>query len=199
MIDRAEAERRVAAELARTGDGPDVVVVPERTIERPGGWIVFIDSERHLETGEHARMLVGNAPFLVSRRFGSVHRGSCARSIEQHVDDLDRFVAEGLDPPPPRQAPPPREEEVAEAVARVAELRRRGPPGASPRRARDEEASRPPPPPRWRPAPGRASRPSATLRLCVVLLLVLVVGWLVHRAVEDRGRARTGPERLSDR
>jgi len=85
MIDRETAERLVKAEFRRRDFPDDVVLLVEHTIERPFGWVFFYNTRRFVETGDHRFGLVGNAPFIVDRRDGSVHPTTTSRPIGEII------------------------------------------------------------------------------------------------------------------
>lgn len=85
MITRTQAEDIVMAELARRGAGEDVVIVDESTVERPFGWLFIYNTRHYLETGDPRDALVGNDPWIVDRRDGSLHEGRTSQTIEQII------------------------------------------------------------------------------------------------------------------
>ena len=86
MITRKQAEDIVMAELARRGAGEDVVIVDEDTVERPFGWLFVYNTRQFLETRRIADSLVGNDPWIVDRRDGSLHEGRTSQTIEQIIE-----------------------------------------------------------------------------------------------------------------
>lgn len=52
-------------------DGP--ALQWDATVELDFGWVFYWNSRRFLETGDVRHALVGNSPFVVDRRDGSVH------------------------------------------------------------------------------------------------------------------------------
>jgi Immunity protein 35 len=84
MID-ARAAKSIAQQFmakARTGD---LVLLEGRTIERGFGWVFFYDSKRFAESGEIGARLIGNSPFIVSRKDGKVHLTRTAHPIEFYI------------------------------------------------------------------------------------------------------------------
>jgi len=78
-----------AAELAQTwvrvvtGDG--CVIVPERTLKRPYGWVFFYDSRAFLASKKRSDMVAGNAPILVDRIEGEVRVTGIAPPLESYL------------------------------------------------------------------------------------------------------------------
>ena len=91
-LDRAQAEAAALAYLhgpdAQSGD--ELVVVPDSTVEKPYGWVLFVQSRRYLESGDFREQLVGIGPVVVLRD-GAVHTLPSALPSE---DALDAFEAE---------------------------------------------------------------------------------------------------------
>ena len=68
MLNRASALERVLKrlkELAPAGDR--WVVLDDKTIEKPYGWIYFYNSERFVATGDPIFRLAGNGPVFVNK------------------------------------------------------------------------------------------------------------------------------------
>jgi len=53
--------------------------------EHEPGWVFFYDSIQHHLTGELRDAVAGNAPLLVDRTDGSVHRTGTARPISEYM------------------------------------------------------------------------------------------------------------------
>ena len=70
-----------------------LVMVRERTLEKPFGWVFFYTSKRWLETGETKFAVAGNAPFLVKRDTGQVHVFGTARSIDHYIEQFEQAIS----------------------------------------------------------------------------------------------------------
>lgn len=65
-------------------DGVEVMLFPERTIERDFGWVFFYGSPNA------SVAIAGNAPFIVDKRDGSVHSTGTAYPIEEYLQSYAR-------------------------------------------------------------------------------------------------------------
>jgi hypothetical protein len=66
-----------------------VVVLRERTIEKPYGRIYFYQSKSYLELGDDSFMLAGNGP-VVFMADGTRHHLGTARSPEAEIAEFER-------------------------------------------------------------------------------------------------------------
>ena len=95
MLTREDAHRLVADRLARdagasVGEGDELVIVEESTIERSWGWVVFYTSKRWRETQDVRYALAGNAPYLVERSSGSAIVLGTSHSVEHYIATYER-------------------------------------------------------------------------------------------------------------
>jgi hypothetical protein len=76
MLDTEPAKNIVLKYLSENWNLPDayLVIVDSLTIERDFGWVFFYDSSKHLATGALSDALAGNAPVIVNKHDGSLHR-----------------------------------------------------------------------------------------------------------------------------
>ena len=75
-----------AARLSREG-GIELVVWELATVERPVGWVFFLQSRDYLSTGDGGAVAIGVAPLLVDRRDGSLHRLETGTHWSQQLDE----------------------------------------------------------------------------------------------------------------
>jgi hypothetical protein len=76
MIDWATAWHRASDYVAakQLADEEDSAIIDQaRSLEYDFGWVIFYNSRKFLEQGDRGAVLVGNVPFVVDRRDGSVH------------------------------------------------------------------------------------------------------------------------------
>jgi hypothetical protein len=73
------------------------VLLADDCREYPFGWLFFYQSKTHVDTGDRRFALLGNVPFIVDRRDGSVHvtRTNWAEAVAEYQH---RFAA-GDEPP----------------------------------------------------------------------------------------------------
>jgi hypothetical protein len=92
MIDKDFA-RRLASEHIEEGcqteDGVTPVILDDKTIERPFGWVFFYESREYLDTRDLALRMIGNAPLIVDRRDGSIHVTGTAEPIEHYIKEYE--------------------------------------------------------------------------------------------------------------
>jgi hypothetical protein len=72
VISRAEAAAVVEAHLNTTYATGGIRFVTTRLDERPSSWVVYYDSEAHLESPSVLDHLAGNRPLVVSKATGKV-------------------------------------------------------------------------------------------------------------------------------
>jgi hypothetical protein len=53
--------------------GDDILIQQDKTVETEVGWVFYYNSRSFIETGDFQKMLMGNAPILVTREHGKVH------------------------------------------------------------------------------------------------------------------------------
>jgi hypothetical protein len=96
MLTRAGAQLQVFLELRnRFGlrSGPDeLVIVEERTIERPWGWVFFWTTRGWLNGDTHYA-LGGNAPILINRYDVSMRGCATSRSIQECIAEYERELS----------------------------------------------------------------------------------------------------------
>src|SRR2546423_582937 len=103
MIDKAAALCVAREHLARYRTGHcELALAEDRVLERPFGWIFFYNSRQFLETGDDRHALLGNAPFIVDRRDGSVHATGTGRPLQHYIERYERER-----PPDPAPSPAP--------------------------------------------------------------------------------------------
>lgn len=66
-----------------------VVLIEDRTITKPYGWIFFYDSERFLNTEDISYALAGNAPIVVLKDGSMRYVNTGAQPIQMSIDALD--------------------------------------------------------------------------------------------------------------
>lgn len=71
--------------------GEEFVVVNDRTLERPYGWIFFYETRAYVDTGDELARAVGNAPLLVEKETGKVHVAGSERPIEEYLGVFERY------------------------------------------------------------------------------------------------------------
>jgi hypothetical protein len=87
----AEAHLRAPSpwQYPNSPDPADFVILDERTLELPYGWVFFYDWRRHVETGAFEDSLAGNAPVLVTRD-GAVHETGTAYPLDRYLANFER-------------------------------------------------------------------------------------------------------------
>lgn len=88
MLNRASALERVLRRLEESAPGGERwVVLDDKTIEKPYGWIYFYNSERFVVTGDPLYRLAGNGPVFVNK-------GTETIDFFGSIPTLDVIVAE---------------------------------------------------------------------------------------------------------
>ena len=93
MISRDEA-REIALEFANrddpySPDSPEMVILDDSTRELSWGWVFFIDSKLHVETGEFQHAVAGNAPIFVNRESGVATPSGTAEPVEHYIREYE--------------------------------------------------------------------------------------------------------------
>lgn len=91
----------VAASGDSSHDHDKLIILDEKTIERPWGWVFFYDSLQHQESGDIKYLLIGNAPYLVNRNDGSIHSTGTSSPIENYIAEYESQLASGVSEPSP--------------------------------------------------------------------------------------------------
>ena len=86
--DLTAAERKILGIYPE--ENHELVILGDQTIEGEFGWVFFWTSRTHQESGDIQHALVGNAPFLVSRKDGSLHETGTALPIEDYIETFIR-------------------------------------------------------------------------------------------------------------
>ncbi|MGC4032599.1 MAG: YrhB domain-containing protein [Tepidisphaeraceae bacterium] len=92
MLTYQEAEQLAVAWVAIcTAD--QAVLVTERTMTKPYGWVFFYQSRAYLQTGDEGEILLGNAPIIIDRVNGEVRVTGTARPIEKYLTEFEASLA----------------------------------------------------------------------------------------------------------
>lgn len=67
----------------------DVVVLDELTLEKPYGWVLFVESKEFVETGNLEACIAGNGPIVVLQD-GSVHMLGSGRPTDEALLQFER-------------------------------------------------------------------------------------------------------------
>lgn len=96
MISYEEASARVAEALTRWPDGQEtgdsLVILHERTMEKPWGWVFFYTSKQFHETGDFRFALAGNAPYIVERETGRLIESGTASPLDDYIANYERTL-----------------------------------------------------------------------------------------------------------
>ena len=84
----ADARRKIDSMLIELGKhvAGGVVVLEERTITKPYGWIFFYSGKRYVETGDIMTAIAGNGPIVILAETGeAITLGTARRPTEEIV------------------------------------------------------------------------------------------------------------------
>ncbi|MGK4003473.1 YrhB domain-containing protein [Sorangium sp. So ce1036] len=92
MVTYSEAKDKVLSILKSRSVGGEggVVILDEKTIEKPYGWVIFYNSRRYVETGELIHSLIGGGPVVVLSETGEVFELGSARPGAVEVEVFER-------------------------------------------------------------------------------------------------------------
>lgn len=90
-IDIIEARARVKRTLQDVyGEPFDAIALQdELTQTEPWGWVFFYDTRAYVESGNPDDMLLGNAPYVVTRA-GEVHATGTAQPLDAYIAEMLR-------------------------------------------------------------------------------------------------------------
>ena len=95
-LDRARdiAEKYVAGKSAQLPyPHNDLIILDQRTIEKPYGWVFFYTSKSWFETRDAKFAIAGNGPFLVKQENGEIQQFGTAHPVEWWIDEYERGVS----------------------------------------------------------------------------------------------------------
>jgi hypothetical protein len=85
-IEKARALEIASKTVAGLSGPHDFVILEDRTVERPFGWVFFYTTRRYVQTGDRQYIVPGTAPLVVHRADGSIEHLATsvppARAIE---------------------------------------------------------------------------------------------------------------------
>jgi hypothetical protein len=83
MIEKSSAIELVSEKLKEMAPFGEVwVVIPEKTIEKPYGWVLFYNTKEFVETGDFIHRLAGNGPVIVEKTSGKIKFFGSGESLE---------------------------------------------------------------------------------------------------------------------
>lgn len=87
-----DARRAVLALLNRNAgaSSEELVLLEERTLEKPYGWVFFFNTKRFAETRDLVHALGGNGPVVVERETGRISPLGSARPPETEIAEYER-------------------------------------------------------------------------------------------------------------
>jgi hypothetical protein len=88
-----ETAKQIAARAIskiKVAPGIELVLLEDKIIERPFGWVFRYNSKKFLETGDYRDSVLGNAPLIIDRRDGSVHLTKTAPPIDFYIEKYER-------------------------------------------------------------------------------------------------------------
>lgn len=99
MIDFPTAWRIAEEELAKISAqmraNERVAISGHLVIAGNHGWVFFYQLQTYLDSGRDQDQLFGNAPFIVSKKDGSIHHTGTGRPLEEYIDAFKKQSAEG--------------------------------------------------------------------------------------------------------
>lgn len=84
----AIAKRYIEEVCAGVAGG--VLIIEDKTVGKPYGWIFFYNSKRYLETRHPLDSLAGGGPVVVKRVDGSVHQLGTALHPDHAIAEFER-------------------------------------------------------------------------------------------------------------
>jgi hypothetical protein len=92
MLTKSDAIELVINKLAELPPlpGDERIVVLDKTIEKPFGWVFIYSSKKYIETGELMYRLYGNGPVIVNKNTGSVEFFGSRIPLNEIIDNYER-------------------------------------------------------------------------------------------------------------
>jgi hypothetical protein len=86
-MEKAEAAELVREKLREyeTAGSPPLVLLEDKTLTRPVGWVFFYQSRRYVESGDVRDALAGNAPIIVDRDDGTLFVTGTAHPVSHYL------------------------------------------------------------------------------------------------------------------
>ena len=84
--EKALAIARVYVENATDGRG---VVLEDKTLDRPYGWVFFYQNRQYVETGDIQHAFAGNAPIIFNRLSGEYRVTGTAYPLEHYLQEYE--------------------------------------------------------------------------------------------------------------
>ncbi len=72
------------------GEGDELVLVEEETLDCEFGWVFFYDSKKHIETLDFKYAIAGNAPLLVNKRTEQLLELGTVYSAEKYIQHYQK-------------------------------------------------------------------------------------------------------------
>lgn len=96
MISLQDALAHVERYVNAISPLPDdvLVVCPEKTVEKPYGWVIYYAPKRFLATGDPEYLPGGGAPFLVQKEDGRLFPLGIARPLEFYLQQYEEALGE---------------------------------------------------------------------------------------------------------
>jgi hypothetical protein len=65
------------------------MVIDKNTIEKPFGWVFFVDTKKFLDTGNSDFRIVGNGPIIVNKHTGAVKSCASYKTVEESIKEYE--------------------------------------------------------------------------------------------------------------
>ena len=82
----------LAETWVRVVHGDWLVVMKDRVVKRPYGWVFFYTSKKYLKTKDQRDQVAGNAPIIVDRINGEIRVTGTARRIEHYLAEYEATI-----------------------------------------------------------------------------------------------------------
>jgi hypothetical protein len=92
MLNKEEAKQLVLARLGERQDARDFFIAEERTIERPFGWVFFLEVPESGPPHDSGTMLRG--PIIVNKYVGQIIASSTAYPLERFIEIYEELLAQ---------------------------------------------------------------------------------------------------------
>ncbi len=74
--------------------GDWLVVIQDRVVKKPYGWVFFHTSKKYLETKDRRDQVAGNAPIIVDRINGEIRVTGTAKSLDTYLAEYEATIPE---------------------------------------------------------------------------------------------------------
>jgi hypothetical protein len=93
-INKARATEIARQAVSHLSTDHELVIMDDKTVERPFGWVFFYTTRKYLETHDRQYLLPGTAPLVVNREDGSTEYLPTSMPPARAIEHYEKTWAE---------------------------------------------------------------------------------------------------------